>query len=289
MSDWTDETLRALNRQYAEAGLKPFQRPLRAAVDILKGSFSMGAGGNPEVEAITARFRALFPAGDDTWPGLGAGIIASTDDVRKVIAGIPFGSPALPPPWRYLGFDSETLWREWCQDDSGIITGTVHAMADIHDFAIGADTLRHGNAQAASLWHMAGENLANLADILPKTGGVDSVLQPICLTAELSLKAAIAHAGTTPPHHHKLVSLANQLAGLAPHADDNLIAQAVALFPPYVESRYEGAGLVRLHVVRLALASQFIAASSTRRFLGNDLAKWMADNAWAPARGPLLP
>lgn len=288
MSDWNDDTLRALNRRYAEEGIKPFQRPFRAAVDILKGSFSVGKGDNPEVAAITSRFRALYPAGDDTWPGLGAGIVASVDDVRKVIAGVPVGNPALPPPWRYLGFNSETSWRDWCQNDAGILAGTLHAMADIHDFAIGADTLRHGDEHAASLWHMTGGNLANLADILPKTAGVDSVLQPICLTAELSLKAAIVLAGDSPPHHHKLVNLAHRLAAAKPHADDSLIVPALVMFPPYVESRYDGAGLSRLRVVRLALAAQFIAASSVRRFLSGDLAEWMVMSGFAPARGPLL-
>jgi HEPN domain-containing protein len=208
--------------------------------------------------------------------------------VKKVVAGVPFGGPALPPAWKYLGFESESHWRHWGQYDPAILAGTLHAMADIHDFAMGADRLRHQDALVARLLHMAGENLANLADILTRTAGVDSVLQPVCLTAELSLKAAIALAGGTPPHHHNLAKLANQLAADKPHAEDALIAPAVALFPPYVDSRYESAGLSRLRVVRLALAAQFIAASSARRFLGGDLASWMVTCKVVSPRGPLL-
>jgi hypothetical protein len=44
-----------------------------------------------------------------------------------------------------------------------------------------------------------------------------------------------------------------------------LVADVLKRFPAYVDSRYKSASLTRLKVVRLAVAAQFVAASSVRR------------------------
>jgi hypothetical protein len=64
MKKWTLGTLRALDLKYAKEGLHMHQRPWRAAMEILGAPFSMGVGGNPEVQEIMAAYEAMHPRGE---------------------------------------------------------------------------------------------------------------------------------------------------------------------------------------------------------------------------------
>lgn len=287
MPKWAQADLMALDKKYAKAGIHPHQRPMRAAVELLGADFSWGAFSNPEVAAITHAYRELFPGVEQTWPGAGIGLVASVDQVRRVKLGVAFGSLALPI-WRLLSFESEAAWVGWCRHDAGTAAESAFAVADLHDFANGVDVLGPEQAEAGKLWHMAASNLSDVANVLPATFSVDSVLQPICLTAELSLKAALTHLGENP-WGHKLSSLAKDLAEVRPHRDDPMIKAVIGRFPDYVGSRYKPEGLSRYQVVRLALATQFIAASSVRRLSSVDMALTMESDSWPGPRTPFLP
>lgn len=284
---WTSTDLRALDLKYAKAGVKPHARPLRAAVELLGGDFSMGVFANPEVKKITEAYRALFPHVDEIWPGMGIGLAVSGDQARKVTLGVDFGSPTVTP-WQAIGFKDEGSWWLWCQEDPQIAAGTALAFADLHDFANGVEVLAPSHAGAADLWHMAASNLSDVGTILPTTPGVDSVLQPICLTAELSLKGALTYLGEKYAFKHHLSVLSASLAKVKPHRDDGLISEVIKRFPDYVDSRYKAEGLTRFDVVRLALAAQFIAASSVRRLGPVDLAQAMEGDSWPGKRQPFL-
>ncbi|URL57020.1 hypothetical protein IM816_10120 [Luteibacter flocculans] len=286
-SMWTSADLRALDLEYAKAGVKPHARPLRAAVELLGGDFSMGVFANPEVKKITEAYRALFPHVDETWPGMGIGVVVSGDQARKVTLGVPIGSPTATP-WLAVGFKDETSWWSWCQENPQIAAGTALAFADLHDFANGVEALAPSNTGAADLWHMAASNLSDVGTILPTTPSVDSVLQPICLTAELSLKGALTYLGEKYAFKHHLSVLSVALAKVKPHRDDGLIAEVIQRFPDYVDSRYKAEGATRFTVVRLALAAQFIAASSVRRLGPVDLAHAMESDSWPGKRQQFL-
>lgn len=288
IAKWTNADLRVLDSKYAEADIPPHARPLRAAVEILGGGFSISTFGNPEVDAITAAYRALFPNGKATWPGAGIGFAASVDDGRKFTMGVSFGSPSVAI-WTALGFDNQQSWWSWCREDAGIAGQAALAFADLHDFTLGCNELGQANKGADDLWHMAASNLADVANNLPTASGVDSVVQPVCLTAELSLKAALHFTGIEPEWKHHLSDLASKLVKARPHRDDVLVAHLVKHFPNYAQSRYKSAGLSRLMVVKLALAAQFVAASSVRRFTSVDLALVMESDSWPGPRQPLLP
>jgi hypothetical protein len=80
---------------------------------------------------------------------------------------------------------------------------------------------------------MATSNLADAANNLPTAFGVDSVLQPICMTVELSLKAALVRNGADPnssrgPSGHDLGKLADRLAVQSPHCDDARVRASIA-------------------------------------------------------------
>lgn len=288
-SPWNTQTLQALDARFSEAGLRPHQRPIRAAVEILGGDFSLGCLGSPEAKAIIDAYTTLFPEDAATWPGLGTGLIASVDRVRKVTVGVSFGTPGPVPLWRLMGFDSHAAFGQWARGDETIAAKAAHAFADAHDLASGLDALGPSNSQTGKYWSLAASNISDVANILPGTASVDSVIQPICMAVELSLKAALALAGKADSWGHHLVDLAGDLAALRSHRDDALIHATLPHFPGYVKTRYDPAGLTGLQVVRLALAAQFIAASTVRRFTPADMALQMELDTWPGPRLPFFP
>jgi hypothetical protein len=284
---WTTQTLRDLDQKYAKEGIRPHARPLRAAIELLGSSFSIGAIANPQVTAIADAYRALFPHVDVIWPGMGVGLAVSVDQVRQVVLPVVYGTVALEP-WHALAFDSKEAWWFWCREDATIAGEAALAVADLHDFAYGLNALSPPDAQAAELWHMATSNLGDVGTLLPTASSVDSVLQGICLTVELALKAASQHVLGHFKQIHDLSVLFKALAAARPHRDDGIIATAVGAFPPFVASRYKAGGLTRYEVARLALAAQFIAASTLRRLGPVDMALAMESDPWPGPRRPFL-
>lgn len=292
MTTWTLDTLRALDRTYAKEGVHLHQRPFRAAVDILGPAFSMGVGGNPEVQTIMAAYEAMIPEVNSAWPGMGIGLAAVVDQVRKVTMPVLFGDQALQV-WETLGFADDKAWWTWCREDERIAAGSHFAFADLHDLTYGLDDMQRESGADVDLWKMATSNLADAANNLPTAFSVDSVIQPICMVAELSLKAALVRGGADPNSFkgkdgHDLAKLGDRLASELPHRDDPRVRELIQRLPPYVASRYKPAGLSRLDVVRLALGVQFLAASAVRRFSDRDLAADMEAGGWPAPRPPLF-
>jgi hypothetical protein len=234
----------------------------------------------------------MIPEVKTTWPGAGIGLIASIDQVRKAIFPVVFGSTVLQP-WQMTGFSSAEEWWSWCRHDKKIAAGVAFAGADLHDFTTGLNHLKRANEAAETLWQMAQSNIEDVANTLPLSFSNNTVLQPICMIAELSMKAALVWDGIDPESFrkgkggHNLALLAQRMAAARPHNDDSCIRSVVASLPPYVEARYKPAGLKRLQVVRLALGVQFIAASSVRRITAVDLASQLAaETDWFGPRDP---
>jgi len=283
-ADWNNATLQALDLEFAEAGIPPHARPLRAAQEILGLNFSFRS---PEVKAITEAYAALFPHVTNTWPGTGVGLAASGDDARRVVLGVIFGTVSISP-WQGLGFKTAEDWWAWCRQDHQIGASTSLAFADIWDFHSGLSAMASIPIEAMELWEAAASNLADIGTSLPSSTGVSSLVQPVHLVAELSLKAALRYMGINPGRTHDLTGLALKLAQAQPHRDDALIASSVKHFPDYVGSRYKMPDLSRLDVVRRALAAQFIAASSARRFSSVDLALVLERDQWPSSRQPFI-
>ncbi len=290
---WTKDDLQRLDVKYANAGVHLHQRPFRAAIELLGPAFVLGVGGNQEVKRIMDAYAEMVPEAVTTWPGAGIGIVASVDLVRKVTLAVIFGARSFQP-WQAAGFKSAEEWWEWCRKDRGIGSEASFALADLHDFAYGFNEVEQGNIEAMTLWRMARSNLEDVANTLPTTFSVDSVIQPICMVAELVVKGALAWDGVDPKSFkgkdgHNLKLLAGRMAAARPHRDDSLVADVVAKLPPYVDSRYKPAGLTRLEVVRLAIGVQFIAASALRRISRADLAAQMETGGWPAPRRPFFP
>jgi HEPN domain-containing protein len=187
---------------------------------------------------------------------------------------------------------SRRSWR-WCREDRDIAADTTFAWADLLDFTYGVDDLGNGNQGAQTLWRMAAANLADAASALPTASSVDAALQPICMVVELSLKAALVFNGADPNSFrgrrgHDIARFAMRLSEEVPHRDDSLVQAIVAKLPDYVASRYSPAGRTRHQVVRLALAAQFIAGSTTRRFTTRDMAAQLEAAEWPGPRRPFF-
>jgi hypothetical protein len=234
----------------------------------------------------------LIPEIDSSWPGDGIGIVASVDRVRRVTLGVMRGEGMITA-WRGLGFESLEEWVLWCRSDHLIARRSEFAFADILDFAYGVDELRHSSTDAGQLWEMAQSNLEDVANALPSSFSVNSILQPIILVAELSLKACLAFNGVPESirkkeYGHDVAKLFDKVKEIAPHRDDAFIAEFIRKMPSYVNSRYSPHGLTKLQVVELALAAQFVAASTVRRISGSDLAAEMEADAKVPGRPTLF-
>lgn len=197
MADWTIARLRELDLRYASEGVHPHQRPFRAAMDILGGGLSMGVFADPETGRIMDEYRRMLPEVDANWPGMGTGLAAVVDQVRRVTAPVGFGSDRLEA-WSALGFASDREWWAWCREDRDIAASTSYAFADLFDFTYGVDDVVVGGSDEP-LWRMAASNLSDCANTLPGTFSVDSVVQPVCLTVELSSKPHWCAAARTPP------------------------------------------------------------------------------------------
>lgn len=285
---WTLDDLRRLDKKYAEEGIHVHQRPLNAANDLLGTDFSLGIFRNPEVQRIVDAYTAMIPEVKTSWPGAGIGLIASMDQVRKITFPVLFGENRLDV-WQIAGFLSNEEWWEWCRKERTIAAEVSFAIADIHDFTMGLNEIEDCASEALELWEMSRSNLEDIANTLPNSFSHNSVIQPICMVAELSLKAVLVWHGVNlstlkGKNGHNLAYLAQTVMDTKPHRDDQRIKAVIDNLPPYVASRYKPAGLRRLQVVRLALGVQFIAASSLRRITTSDLAIQMESGGFPGPR-----
>lgn len=276
MASFTNEDLFNLDREFAEQNIPLHARPFQAAVRILGSSFSIGPFHTGDgVEEITAAYRALFP-GDDFWPGAGCGLAASVDRVRLITLPVVFGESNVGLH-SGLGFADASEWRAWCRNDPEIALKSAYAFADLYDLCYGLESVPQ-NSEQDVLFHRSMQHLGDLSASLSNSGGAsDAALQSILLIAELALKGALLQFGVTMKtlkykFGHKLPELANELAKLCPHHEDDELQRICEGMPNLVASRYGSSGLTRKQIVELAVGSQFIAASAMRRISETDMA-----------------
>lgn len=278
MINFTDNDILKLDERLAQEDIPFHARPFRAAMEILGEEFVMGGVGNPQVGEIERAYARLIPEVEFTWPGMGTGLVASVDRVRKVTIGVVFGSMHITVD-KGLGFSNHQEWASWCRGDQRIAEKSAFAFADMHDLVYGIDrNTQHGNARV--FWGLAAEQLKLVAESLSQSGSISSpVLQPICLTAELAMKGTLLHLGVTEKDlknpklfGHGLANLGQKMAQESSHRDDPLLLSALSRFPDYIGDRYRETQLTRLEVIALALDAQFVSASAVRRISGEDLA-----------------
>lgn len=281
MTHSIDEIIFKLDESYAKKNIPFHARPLLAAKQILGKNLSTGLINNPLVEQVRQAYERLIPEVKYTWPGMGTGLIASVDQVKKVTVGIVFGTVNISI-FKELGFANHQQWINWCRGNQAIAINSALAYADMHDLVYG---INKSKANAAVLWGLASEQLKLVAQSLSQSGSISSpILQPLCLTAELAMKGTLLHLGIPEQDlknpklfGHNLMKLGRQMTQEKGHRDDILLLDLLSKFPDYVGDRYRETKLTRLEVISLALSAQFIAASATRRISESDLAKQIED------------
>lgn len=250
----------------------PFhERPLQAAIDIFNSQSFIDAMKHPRFKEIKEIYEDVIPEVKITWPGMGTGLVASIDQVRSSIIGIAYGCPQINID-RSLGFNSSEEWSSWCRHDRRITAESCFAYADTCDLIYGINGLHHlASIDSVNLWGQAISNLEVVSHILANTYNCSSVIQPICMVAELAMKGTLCHLGmpsnelSTKPYGHNHQELAKKLAIMSKHRDDPIIEIIAKRLPKYTDSRYVDIEFSRLRIIKLALGVQFIAASALRR------------------------
>lgn len=278
MIEYTDNDILKLDERFARKNIPFHARPFHAAMDILGEHFSIGVDGNRQVQEIEQAYARLIPEVKFTWPGMGTGLAASVDRVRRVTIGVVFGTANITID-KGLGFSDHQEWTTWCRGDGKIATRSAFAFADMHDLVYGIDRgTQHKNA--LTFWGLAAEQLKLVSENLSHSGSIGSaILQPICLTAELAMKGTLLHLGVPEADlknpklfGHNLNKLGERMAEDCKHRDDALLLPALRNFPDYVGDRYRETHLTRLEIIALAIDAQFAAASAVRRISCQDIA-----------------
>ncbi|MCD9031177.1 hypothetical protein LDO32_05460 [Luteimonas sp. Y-2-2-4F] len=294
MIKFTDNDIFRLDERFAQEDIPFHARPLRAAIELLGEQFSIGVGGNPQVREIEQAYERLIPEVKFTWPGMGTGLAASVDRVKKVTIGIAFGTVNLTVS-KGLGFSNHQEWVTWCRGDRKITERSAFAFADMYDLVYGISQVAAQHKNTSTFWGLAAKQLKLVAESLSQSGSIGSaVLQPICLTAELAIKGTLLHLGVPERDlknpklfSHDLNKLGEKMSKDSSHRDDLLLLHALGKFPHYVDERYRETQRTRLEIISLALDAQFIAASAVRRISGVDMESQM-EAAIGP-RGNLFP
>lgn len=288
MIHFTDHDILKLDERYAVEGIPFHTRPFRAARDLLGKQFGLGVGKDPRIGEIERAYARLIPEVEFTWPGMGTGLVASIDRVRKVTIGIVFGSVSISAH-KGLGFSSHQEWVTWCRGDHTVAARSAFAFADMYDLVYGIDYLpQQGNVTI--FWGLAAAQLKLVAESLSQSGSISSpVLQPICLAAELAMKGTLLQLGVSEKDlknsklfGHDLVKLGEKMTQARSHRDDVLLLGALSKFPDYVGDRYRETQLSRLEVIDLALNAQFVLASAVRRMSVVDMAFQMETSTPGP-------
>ena len=276
MNKITENEIYKIDEKLAQKGIPFHARPFHAAQLFLEKGFSLDLNQNSLYQDIIKAYTDLIPEVNFTWHGMGTGLIASVDRVKKVTIAVAFGSPQISL-YQGLGFSTENELSKWCRRDDKIITKSLFAFSDMYDLVYGINDLDSVENKSITFWKIAISHLNLIADNLMSSYEVNSaILQSICLVAELSIKGTLLHLGIPEPdlknkYRHNLYKLANKMCSEKPYKDDQLLLNLISKFPKLVESRYDETTFTRLKIISLALNAQFIAASAIRRISDQDL------------------
>lgn len=237
---------------------------------------------NPLMET----YQRLYPSGDFSMPALLIGGVALRDCMYPARVNVGYGAFRIDP-LKCIDVTREELeliFRHYPEQGWRAFYG----VCDLWDFGYGVDDLIKACSPARDLLNNARSSVVATPRILSGAVDTDAAVQTACLTAELSMKAALKHLGWTEVQlkrfSHRLPDLANSLIGTkSTHTDDRL-RTACAKFPDYVGTRYSSHGLTRVELMALAMRAQFVAADAIRRVSQRNIGDDMEARADSPMR-----
>lgn len=231
-------------------------------------------------DPLMSFYRRLYPNESFSIPPLLIGGVGLRDRMYSVQVDLIYGEIAvnpidcidITPDEIAIIFKHypEQFWRAF------------YGVCDLWDFAYGVNDLISLGSPANDLLKNARSSLVAISRTLSGDLDVDSVVQSACLTAELAMKAALVHLGTTEPQlrklSHQLSSLADAIIDAKSTDTDARLRRACSRFPNYVTTRYSSHGLKRIELMELAMRAQFVAADVIRRISCRNMSSYMEAN-----------
>lgn len=283
---WTDAEIRDLDYEYCLQAIHPYHRAMKAIIDLgNKYAFSFQispiASSNEQLaELVRKDYIRLFPHVSKPLPGLGHGIVAALESVKKVSVGVPFGIDTLFLPHQ-LGFASYQDLQEWCYKKEHIVREVSAACYDVLSFhnafaKLKAELVEDSEEDLA--WSAVAANLNFIADGLSSAGDPEAAKCNIQLMIEMAFKALLYRYGYTGKEWlsrspnglargQDLAWLHEEVMQLNLHPTDTAIATVLACLDDFLHGRFQDGNLRRLQIIKLVLSAQAIVANLAVRAL----------------------
>jgi len=285
MARITDAQIRAAVHTADDEGLANNEEPKdRAFKNVLRVLTTLGvdnvvvAGQSapPIVRRIHTANERLFRREDMQAGGLHLGAYMFRDIFCHFHVPLAFGTAKID---FFEIIDLTDYQKGWLASDSQEAARFHDQGIDLLDFGYG--WMEFGSGRPASTLskelifrsHVQLEAAAAIA-----TGGGDfrGIVHSSLLGVELSLKAGLAASGETKDdlrkrYGHDLKKAALELGKRESAFDSARVVRSISTFPPFVQSRYEGAHPARLEAGHILMTAQYIASEVTRCFSDRNL------------------
>jgi hypothetical protein len=282
-----EKFVRETDEELIAQDVKIHARPIHVAMAWMDKNSIYGDLFDKQVwEPLMEIYRRLYPSGDFSVPAMLEGGVALRDRMYPVRVSVGFGYFRVEP-LKAIDIKHEELELIF-QHNPEQGWKAFYGVCDLWDFAYGVDDLVKTNSPASELLNNAQSSLSAISRILTGSLDIDAAVQCACLTAELSMKAALRHLGSSDDEirnfSHHLKKLSDALIAKAPRATDERLRAACTEFPNYVQTRYASHGLTRLELMALAMRAQFVAADAIRRVTDRNMGGEMEARHDCPAR-----
>lgn len=282
-----EKFVRETDDELAAQDVKLHARPIHVAIAwMTKNGIYRDLCDTQIREPIMEIYRRLYPSGDFSAPAMLEGGVTLRDRMYPVRVSVGVGSISVEP-LKAIDIKREELaliFQHYPEQGWKAFYG----VCDLWDFAYGVDDLIKTNSPASELLNNARSSLSAISRIITGSLDIDAAVQCACLTAELSMKAALRHLGSSDDEirnfSHHLKKLSDALITKAPRATDERLRAACTKFPNYVQTRYASHGLTRLELMALAMRAQFVAADAIRRVTDRNMGGEMEVRHDCPAR-----
>ena len=282
-----EEFIIAADTALVAKDVKLHQRPFHVVVQWMNERGYSGDVFDRRVwDPLMESYRKLYPSGSFSIPAMLHGGVAIRDQMYTVRVPLGYGTFNIEPLKliEILPAELDLVFRQFPDQGWRAFYGACDAL----DFAYGVDDLLRGGTQKPDLFTNARSNLAATVRILAADVDVDAAVQSACLSAELTIKGALAHLGLDEKAlkdlSHNLARLAARLTELSPSSTDERLLASVQKFPNYVGARYAGHGLTRVQLMELAMRAQYVAADAIRRITDRTMGIEMEARSDTPPR-----
>ena len=285
----TLEDIKRYDKIFRQEGLELPSRPMAAGLRWLKESnisFFDFPGLDNLMDRALKLYQNLYPNRNFNEYGLFHGGVAFRGEVYKATVDVAYGNCAVQPLKSIDISDDELdlIFREYPTD----FWEGYYSVGDLWDFAYGVDDLRGRVQNTDDSWLQARSQLAATYRTLDANTDLESAIQSICMTAELSMKGVLYTQKMSKTKvrklSHDLSSLASEVNNCTTSSNPGRLEMVANQFPPYVKSRYKPSGLNKDELLKLAMQSQFVAGECLRRVSDRDMAFQMENDTSIPPR-----